>query len=880
MGNVDIPYLTTVVVTDPQFPVLLSMPPGSVALPPDPNNPMFFYQNLPPGQALNFSFVVSNASSLGVTYYVQPNAFTRDGFLAQISDQAELIRDIILNSTNGLVFTTTNTQGVITTNSASLSPVMVTTLSDPAAWGNFIGLGYVAAGILESNDLANLPLPTGATLPGALGAALAGKDLAGCIHDCVANAEIDLAAATAAAAICVVVSALTCELPPVCAALIAGCLAAQATAEAAIIAHENVCINGCKRDNPPPCGSSSNGGQSLAVKSFSVGAKDDSGDGGGGGGGGCSGTECKPPPKDPNEKQSPIGFGSPAFVGVQQPWLYTIYFENVSNAQAYARQVIVNDQLDPGLDIRTFRVTEIAIGDVVITVPTNRSFYQTRIPAPAPNPTNVVIDISAGVDVQNNSVFWTLNAIDLNTGELVASVNQGVLPPDVDQHSGQGHVAYTIKPLAGTPTGTVVRNQASIVFDTNDPLDTNPTTNTVDGVLPTSSVQALPPLISSNTFLVSWMGTDDPGGSGVANYSIFFSDNRGPYQTLLANTATNSAQFAGQFGHTYAFYSTAQDNAGNVEAPHTTPDTTTTVSSLPVVTPVADQLATAGGQVVVTNSATDANVPAPTLTYSLDPSAPAGASVDTNGVFRWTPTCAQGSTTNLITIWVTASGSPPLSNSVSFFVTVAGCVDVGIGSTVVQAGQSACVPVNLLSTVGLTNLSFTLVYPTNRFNNWVVTSTNPAVGTAFVQVLDGGHSLFTFLSGAGQVLEGPVVAGSICFQALPGQSAYVPLDITAIAGTELGGSPVGNISGEPGQVVVLGIAPLLQANQGTNSTLVFTLYGIPGSNYVIQSATNLRPPVTWQPAYLFTMTNLSQIFPLNGATNRPPAQFFRAYREP
>jgi len=41
-------------------------------------------------------------------------------------------------------------------------------------------------------------------------------------------------------------------------------------------------------------------------------------------------------------------------------------------------------------------------------------------------------------------------------------------------------------------------------------------------------------------------------------------------------TAT-SASYGGQLGHTYAFYSVATDGAGNVQAPKSSPDTTTTI---------------------------------------------------------------------------------------------------------------------------------------------------------------------------------------------------------------------------------------------------------------------------------------------------------------
>ena len=73
--------------------------------------------------------------------------------------------------------------------------------------------------------------------------------------------------------------------------------------------------------------------------------------------------------------------------------------------------------------------------------------------------------------------------------------------------------------------------------------------------------------------------------------------------------------------------------------------------------------------------------------------------------------CSQASTTNLITIWATDSYSIPLSKTVSFVVTVGQCLQLGLGSTVVQVKQTSSVPVSVISTVNLTNLSFTVAPP-------------------------------------------------------------------------------------------------------------------------------------------------------------------------
>src|SRR5207249_1150997 len=64
------------------------------------------------------------------------------------------------------------------------------------------------------------------------------------------------------------------------------------------------------------------------------------------------------------------------------------------------------------------------------------------------------------------------------------------------------------------------------------------------------------------------------------------------------------------------------------------------------------------------------DLPANTLIFSLV-AAPAGVNLDpSTGVLTWTPTEAQGPSTNLITVKVTDNGAPPSSDTKSFTVVV------------------------------------------------------------------------------------------------------------------------------------------------------------------------------------------------------------------
>ncbi len=183
---------------------------------------------------------------------------------------------------------------------------------------------------------------------------------------------------------------------------------------------------------------------------------------------------------------------------------YTIYCENMPTAAAWAQRVHITDFLDPNLDIRTFRLGTIAWNQYSVTVPENRSFYSTRVPMPEQG-TNIVADVSGGVDLLTGEVFWTVQAIDLNTGQPPLSIDQGVLPPNTTNHIGEGFVTYTVKPRANLPTGTIVTNKAVIVFDANEAIETPAVTNTLDAVAPSSAVLALPALQAVPTFAVAWV---------------------------------------------------------------------------------------------------------------------------------------------------------------------------------------------------------------------------------------------------------------------------------------------------------------------------------------------------------------------------------------
>jgi hypothetical protein len=114
-----------------------------------------------------------------------------------------------------------------------------------------------------------------------------------------------------------------------------------------------------------------------------------------------------------------------------------------------------------------------------------------------------------------------------------------------------------------------------VVFDGQGPINTPMVADTIDNVAPTSDVRALPAETTDPTFQVTWSGQDDPNGSGIADYTIYVSTDGGAAVRWLTDMTQTNALFTGVAGNTYAFSSTATDNAGNVEAEHARPDTMT-----------------------------------------------------------------------------------------------------------------------------------------------------------------------------------------------------------------------------------------------------------------------------------------------------------------
>jgi hypothetical protein len=247
--------------------------------------------------------------------------------------------------------------------------------------------------------------------------------------------------------------------------------------------------------------------------------------------------------EDPNAiAVFPPGTGPGNYVLNGQTLNVQVQFENSPQANAPARNVEVDVQLGPNLDPGSVQLLN----------------YSTAAPP--------LVSVTSG-----GLARFFFNNINL--------------PPDTSPPAGQGSVEFAVSPLAGLADNAPLTVSGNVYFDYNPPVATQSITYEIDAVLPAALVSPLP-ATSPAAFTVDWSGSD-PGGPGVANYTVLVSVDGGSWQTRLAGTTATSAVYDGQPGYSYSFVALATDLLGQTQVMPAQAQASTAVaaSSTPSSTP-------------------------------------------------------------------------------------------------------------------------------------------------------------------------------------------------------------------------------------------------------------------------------------------------------
>lgn len=144
-------------------------------------------------------------------------------------------------------------------------------------------------------------------------------------------------------------------------------------------------------------------------------------------------------------------------------------------------------------------------------------------------------------------------------------------------------------------------------------------------------------------------------------------------------------------------------------------------NTAPSFAAVAPQTVNPGVTVLLTNTVTDPEVPAQTLTFTLL-NAPTNATLTlinaSNALFAWRPLISQAASTNAIQVKVADSGSPSLSATNNFVITVNPATQPTLGSITVGNDVN-------LTAAGMIGPDYSLFTSTN-LNDWqLLFTTNP-----------------------------------------------------------------------------------------------------------------------------------------------------------
>ena len=273
-------------------------------------------------------------------------------------------------------------------------------------------------------------------------------------------------------------------------------------------------------------------------------------------------------------------------------------------------------------------------------------------------------------DVESGTVSLTVAASDADVPANALLFSQTGLPPGLSINPGTGEISGTISATAaaGSPYGVTVRatdNGSPSLFDevaftwtitdTNqapvlDPI-ADPTGDELTAIAFTAT--ATDPDLPANALAFSLVGA--PTGASID-----------PVTGDFTWTPTEAQGFA-----TYTFDVVVTDNGTPVLADSETITVTVDeVNVAPVLAGVGDRTVDEQTLLAFTATATDVDLPANALAFSLV-GAPTGASIDpVTGDFTWTPTEAQGFATYTFDVVVTDNGTPVLADSETITVTV------------------------------------------------------------------------------------------------------------------------------------------------------------------------------------------------------------------
>jgi hypothetical protein len=404
----------------------------------------------------------------------------------------------------------------------------------------------------------------------------------------------------------------------------------------------------------------------------------------------------------------------------------------------------------PGQYTITVKVTESGAGGLSVTksfnVAVNEVNSAPQFAAPSTLTVQEMVPINARISATDADI---LSGQTPSTNKLTYSLLDGPAGMTIDAQTGalswtptesQGPGSYQVRVSAlddGVPPQSSTATLTVNVTEVNRaPSIAAPAAQTIPELVPfTATFTATDPDIPANT--LSFFLVQAPAGVKLD-------------ATTGAITWTPSeVQGPGNFAIKVAV---SDNGSPALFATNTMNVTVTEVNTKPVLASIPDFVVAAGTTLNFTATATDSDLPAQTLTFSLD-SAPQGASINSaSGAFTWTPAANLAGQQFTITVRVTESGAAALFDTKSFKISVGSAANTAphigsISDQTISAGSKLTVgnvaidtdvPANTLTFSLATAPTGVAIDPVTGILTWTPTAAQVGKTQIQVKVSDNG----------------------------------------------------------------------------------------------------------------------------------------------
>jgi Fibronectin type III domain len=370
----------------------------------------------------------------------------------------------------------------------------------------------------------------------------------------------------------------------------------------------------------------------------------------------------------------------------------------------------------------------------------------------------------------------------------------------------------------------------------------------------------LPMLASASvSTTLKWNPSTDPS---VTGYNIYYGTESHNYSSIVTVENTTSATIGNlPEGTMYYFAVKARDDAGD-ESDFSNEAIFTSCNAS-------------------TASSFQLNILPPSLVndriiFSLGARAPAGITINpASGVITWDSNFTDANMATNISVIVINLTHPNVREEITVAVTFSNYFNLALPSVPVQTGLSASLPITLATSEGATNLAFTVNWAGDQLLNPTLAFNAPVAGGNLIN--QETNLLVQLWTANGDALTGSNQIAQINFQAAANQpSAFISVPISTLVATKADGSILADANGKPGEVVVVGVNPLLRPGIDANQNRALTLYSNPGTNYQLQQSTDISSPANWQALCEYQPASVQQTISLDSAN---PVIFYRLMQE-